>query len=406
MNKLLSVLILNSSFFIINCFSQSWYVINPSTIPESISLTDVFFTNENTGWITTSTTNNIFKTVDGAASFSTETTPLGATQAIQMLDASNGYSGGAGGWIYKTDDGGLNWNILASMGNLTDISFPPNTDPNNPVGYASGDSGRVWEITSTLTDLNSGSASHFSGISAPSVNNVWVCGGGHIFYYNGATFYDQTTPSGTFNDIHFINNQEGWVVGNSGVIGHTTDGGVSWITQTNPDTQNRALYGVFFLDSDQGWAVGNGGVILHTTNGGTTWTEEGAGLTTAFLRGVHFTSSTNGYVVGNSKTLIKYGMPLATEDENGLPIEFFLSQNYPNPFNPATKINFNLTETGFTTLKVFDISGKEIVTLVEDNLQKGSYEFGFNAITLNSGIYFYQLTVDNNVETKKMVLMK
>ena len=63
-----------------------------------------------------------------------------------------------------------------------------------------------------------------------------------------------------------------------------------WNTQTNPDTQNRSLYSVFFLDSDNGWAVGNGGIILQTTNGGTTWTIEGAGLTTAFLRGVHFTS--------------------------------------------------------------------------------------------------------------------
>ncbi len=72
-------------------------------------------------------------------------------------------------------------------------------------------------------------------------------------------FISQIAPPGTFNDIHFINNQEGWVVGDGGVIGHTTDGGAGWATQTNPDTQNRTLIGVFFLDSNNGWAVGADG---------------------------------------------------------------------------------------------------------------------------------------------------
>ena len=286
--------------------TSGWQVIDPATISGTPDFSDVFFVNDSTGWISSSSHVNIYKTQDGAASFSTQTSPLGATNAIHMLDASNGYSGGAGGWVYKTVNGGLIWNFLASMGSLSDISFPPNTLPGNPVGYACRDAGRVWEITSSLTNLNSGSASNFSGISAPSVNNVWVCGGNRIYYYNGTNFTSQSTPGGTFNDIHFINNQEGWVVGNVGIIGNTTDGGTSWITQTNPDTQNRSLIGVFFLDSNNGWAVGNGGVILHTTNGGTTWAVEGAGLTTAFLRGVQFTSTTTGYVVGNGKTLLKF----------------------------------------------------------------------------------------------------
>ena len=286
--------------------TSGWQVIDPATIPGTPDFSDVFFVNDTTGWITTTTTSNIYRTVDGAVTFSTQTTPLGGTIAIHMLDASNGYSGGAGGWVYKTVNGGLIWNILASIGTLLDISFPPGTLPSNPVGYASGNSGNVWEITSSLTNLNSGSSSTFSGISAPTVNNVWVCGGNRIYYYNGTNFTSQIAPAGAFNDIHFINNQEGWVVGDLGIIGKTTDGGTSWAPQTNPDTQNRSLYSVFFLNANLGWAVGADGVILHTTDGGTTWTVEGAGLTTAFLRGVHFTSSTNGYVVGNVKTLLKF----------------------------------------------------------------------------------------------------
>ncbi|RLD73342.1 MAG: hypothetical protein DRI87_04220 [Bacteroidetes bacterium] len=269
-------------------------------------LHDLYFISDDEGWIT-STNGGIYHTTDGGETFEKQTLTLGGyATAIFMLDSLNGYSGSAGGWVYKTDDGGLNWNILATMGNLYDISFPPGTDPNNPIGYASGDDGRVWEITSTLTDLNTGLAGDFNGISAPSVNNVWACGGNRIYYYDGTGFTSQIAPGGTFSDIHFINNQEGWVVGDGGIIGRTSNGGAAWITQTNPDTQDRSLYGVFFLDSNNGWAVGIGGIILHTIDAGTIWTIEVAGLTTAFLIRAQFTSLTNGYVSGNNGTLLKY----------------------------------------------------------------------------------------------------
>jgi len=209
-------------------------------------------------------------------------------------------------------------------------------------------------------------------------------------------------------------------VGNGGVIGHTTDGGAGWATQTNPDIQNRSLYGVFFLDSDKGWAVGIGGVILHTTNGGTNWTVEGSGLTSKALAGVHFTSPTNGYIVGNSKILLKYGEITFVEDEKETPTEFSLSQNYPNPFNPSTKIKYRIpTSTpllkgeipiyrdgGFITLKVYDVLGNKVETLVYDELPAGEYEVEFINDELTSGVYFYQLKAGNFIQTKKMVLIK
>ncbi len=261
-------------------------------------------------------------------------------------------------------------------------------------------------IFPSLTNLNTGLNGDFSGISAPSVNNVWVCGGNRIYYYNGTNFTSQIAPGGTFNDIHFISNQEGWVVGNVGIIGNTTDGGADWITQTNPDIQNRSLYGVFFLNSDKGWAVGVNGVILHTIDGGTNWAVEGAGLTTAFLRGVHFTSATNGYVVGNDKTLLKYGELTSVENEEELPTKFSLSQNYPNPFNPTATIQYAIPKAGAVTLKVYNILGQEMITIINEERPAGSYEVEFNASTLPSGIYFYRLQAGSFVKTKKMVLMK
>ncbi len=86
--------------------------------------------------------------------------------------------------------------------------------------------------------------------------------------------------------------------------------------------------------------------------------------------------------------------------------EFMLRQNYPNPFNPLTKINYQIPEFSFVTLKVFDVLGSGIATLVNEEKTIGSYEIEFNAIDLPSGIYFYRLKAGSFVETKKMVLIK
>jgi hypothetical protein len=91
---------------------------------------------------------------------------------------------------------------------------------------------------------------------------------------------------------------------------------------------------------------------------------------------------------------------------NEVPSAFVLAQNYPNPFNPSTKINFSLPKAGFVTLKVYDLTGKEVSSLVNENLNIGTYGVDFNAAALTSGIYFYTLNTENFSETKKMMLIK
>ena len=89
-----------------------------------------------------------------------------------------------------------------------------------------------------------------------------------------------------------------------------------------------------------------------------------------------------------------------------IPEKFSLSQNYPNPFNPTTNIKFAVAKAGLVTLKVYDLSGKEISSLVNDNLAAGTYNYAFNGAKLASGIYFYTLTGNGFSETKKMMLIK
>lgn len=89
-----------------------------------------------------------------------------------------------------------------------------------------------------------------------------------------------------------------------------------------------------------------------------------------------------------------------------LPIEYALEQNYPNPFNPTTTIRYQLPKDGMVTLKVYDILGAEVVTLVNEEKVAGKYEVNFNAATLASGVYIYRLSVNDFVNVKKMVLLK
>jgi hypothetical protein len=89
-----------------------------------------------------------------------------------------------------------------------------------------------------------------------------------------------------------------------------------------------------------------------------------------------------------------------------VPAEFLLTQNYPNPFNPSTKIKYSIPQSSQVTIKVFDILGNEIETLVNEDKPAGTYELTWYAEQLPSGIYFYKLQAGNFIETKKMILLK
>ena len=89
-----------------------------------------------------------------------------------------------------------------------------------------------------------------------------------------------------------------------------------------------------------------------------------------------------------------------------LPKEFRLEQNYPNPFNPTTTIQFALPKRSAVTLKLFDILGREVATLVDEELQAGEYKVIFEAEALPSGVYFYRIQTEGLVKTRKLTLLK
>jgi len=86
--------------------------------------------------------------------------------------------------------------------------------------------------------------------------------------------------------------------------------------------------------------------------------------------------------------------------------KFALDQNYPNPFNPTTHLRFTTVDLRFVSLKIYDVLGREVVTLVNETMKPGSYSVEWNAAPFTSGVYFYQLRAGNFVSVKKMVLIK
>lgn len=97
---------------------------------------------------------------------------------------------------------------------------------------------------------------------------------------------------------------------------------------------------------------------------------------------------------------------VANETESIAPVAFELYQNYPNPFNPSTQIQYSLPKAGQVSLKVFNTLGQNVQTLVSDLQPAGQHTVTFNAGSLSSGVYFYQLEFENRVITSKMLLLK
>ena len=110
---------------------------------------------------------------------------------------------------------------------------------------------------------------------------------------------------------------------------------------------------------------------------------------------------------GNTSEFASLDLTTGIEDENDkIPTEFSLNQNYPNPFNPSTTISYQLPTNAQVTLKVYNVLGDEVASLINEEKLEGSYLVNFNAAQLSSGIYFYQIKAGSFYETKKMILMK
>jgi hypothetical protein len=162
------------------------------------------------------------------------------------------------------------------------------------------------------------------------------------------------------------------------------------------------------------------GLMKVDTNGNLLWikiiggnnTEVGWDVKQIAGGGYIITGTTNSFGAGNYDVyLLKFHPDVADVEDEFVVSNFFLDQNYPNPFNPGTIIKYQVPELSFVTIKVYDVLGNEVATLVNEEKPAGEYEVEFRVNSdagqnLSSGIYFYQLKADSFIETKKMLLIK
>jgi hypothetical protein len=203
---------------------------------------------------------------------------------------------------------------------------------------------------------------------------------------------------------------------NGGDIKKTTDGGATWQAVTNPPgiTAFAAINMNGLKEGSNTIRVslydGASNYCFKTTNLGTAWTQEtlpAQGITNG-IADMEFLSSTLGFAGGPAGTFMRYGNPSGIGESNyEIPSEYMLEQNFPNPFNPSTTINFSIPKSSDVSLKIYDVLGKEVATLVKEFKLAGNYSVNFTETSgLNSGVYYYTITAGNFTDTKKLVLVK
>ncbi|GAB4332954.1 MAG: hypothetical protein OHK0038_08900 [Flammeovirgaceae bacterium] len=324
------------------------------TTSQTYNLNDVFFTDANTGFAVGGSSNNrVLKTTDGGNIWSETILPYSSDAAYDVFfeNANNGYVVGGLDRFYRTTDAGTTWTFgccsaypsanygvhfigttgfIVGEGGIqkstnSGVSYTPfdATTTNRRISkmqfvdvntaYATGydmnlkttDGGITWaKITSLANNLYN--ALHFIDI-----NNGWVVGyntgdtGIRRTTDGGASWTNQTPPVSTsYYDIQMIDANTGWIVGDGGNIFNTINGGTNWNSQTS-GTINR-LNAVNFVDANNGWAVGQNATVLKTTNGGATWAAPTGALPsvgTTFLYDVLFIDANTGWISGNNGTI-------------------------------------------------------------------------------------------------------
>ena len=364
----------------------SWEIQNSNV---TTPIVDIFFVNPNRGWTLTypsaqpfgtsilTTTNGGVDWIKDSIFFVNE-----VFSTIFFLDENIGFLGGNG--IKKTTDGGLTWsNSLIEPGNVSTLPVNKFSFYSKTFGYACGGrldvAGVVWRTTDGGNNWSS------LGLSPDQIFDVFV--------------FD------SLNAISLSGDPEGFY--GIGLI-KTTDAGLSWAFTEMPIFG--LSFGLDFQNDEEGWSA-SGYKFLHTINGGQTWNEEPTPDSTT-IYDLQFVDRYTGFACGENGVLLKFTSfkkPLVDK-----PV-FELLQNHPNPFSIKTTFRVTAITPDFDVpvsaqIKLFDVLGNELFTLVDQEFYGGFYEFTFNPSLYNknisSGIYLLTLISGDFMQSQKIVYIK
>ena len=381
------------------------------------SIEDINFTDENYGWAVG--INTILKTTNGGDLWIALTTTSLYNTAVKFFNQNTGIVGTYGGVNYTTNAGSTWTNVTG--GTYSNYNFYRFQAPSANTVYTIANLNQASDSTVILKSSN-------GGLSWSAVNSIPQTK--EFFFLNDNTgwaitlnaTYITTNGSGSWtqfankalSNICFINENTGWYSADSAHIYRTVNGGTTW-TPGFKDYEGRT-YKMKFFDANTGYRSAMSGLegmkqMQKTTDGGVTFTNMNFVSDGNKLHAFYFLNQSTGWAAGNSGTIIKTtsgGNVSVQQISAVVPENFVLKQNYPNPFNPSTKINYDIRNSGFVTLKVYDLLGKQVAQLVNEKQTAGSYAVNFNSseFSLPTGVYFYTLITSDFTETKKMMLVK
>jgi len=343
-------------------------------VGQKTSLHDVNFVNDSIGYCLDG---DVLKTLDAGSTWQTVLDDIGGDlkRRIKFYDEKYGWAVGSDSTIVKTIDGGETWQYITvdnlAVSTIFDLSV-------------------VDSLVVIINTFDSVHKSNDGGITWSVIRKT------NLLFQ-------------TFFDVEFVSVKKGWIVGSLGTILYTDDGGSTWQDQSF-NWDDEVFENIDAFDSLTALAVTNLGAIYRTDDGGNNWIEQVPRESLPKLTTVQMIDKLSAYAVGFQGTILKItngGVTWLNENPNNeMPQSYILYPAYPNPFNPSTTIQYHISELSFVTLKIYDVLGREIATLVNEEKPTGNYEVEFDGSKLSSGIYFYRLQAGSFVETKKMVLIK
>jgi len=429
--NLLKYLFVISTFIVLETNAQTAWIFQSSGTTNDLN--SVSFAEADSG-MAVGSQGIILRTTNGGITWDSLSSGISCNfEDVCFIDGRTGTVVGEGGVILRTTDGGITWQTQSS-GTTNKLSGVMFIDTNN--GFAVGEGGIILSTNdggTTWLQQSSSTTQNLNSVYFINVDSVMVVGSlGTILQTTnrGQTWNSQISGT-TLNlmDVHFTNSVNGTIVGGdydsvhtstSGIILFTDDGGDVW--EILPENMNYFLEAICFSDADNGIAVGWQGSygpvskIIGTCNGGYTWNEQNLYASTYdSMRGLYsvsFTSTNIGNAVGANGIIVRTetggwtGIKDGSQNYNNKLEKFKLKQNFPNPFNPFTIIEFSIPRTGFVTLKIYNLLGQEVATLVSDKLTLGGYQYNWDASQHASGMYFYKLETESFNITKKMILLR